>query len=51
MIPVARPDIGPRRSRPSPRSSSSGMLAQGRKVAELEERWAEFVGVAATRSR
>jgi len=45
MIPIARPDIGPEEIAAVTEVLSSGMLAQGRKVAELEERWSEFVGV------
>ena len=45
MIPIARPDIGPEEVAAVTEVLTSGMLAQGRKVAELEERWAEFVGV------
>jgi perosamine synthetase len=45
MIPIARPDIGPEELAAVTEVLSSGMLAQGRKVAELETKWAEFVGV------
>jgi dTDP-4-amino-4,6-dideoxygalactose transaminase len=45
MIPIARPDIGPEEIAAATDVLSSGMLAQGRKVAELETKWAEFVGV------
>ena len=45
MIPIARPDIGPEEIEAVTEVLTSGMLAQGRKVAELEERWSEFVGV------
>ncbi len=45
MIPIARPDIGPEEIRAVTEVLQSGMLAQGRKVKELEDRWAEFVGV------
>jgi dTDP-4-amino-4,6-dideoxygalactose transaminase len=45
MIPIARPDIGPEEIAAVTEVLSSGMLAQGRKVAELEAKWAEFVGV------
>ena len=45
MIPIARPDIGPEEIAAVTDVLSSGMLAQGRKVAELEAKWAEFVGV------
>ncbi len=47
MIPIARPDVGPEEIEAVTEVLSSGMLAQGRKVAELEERWAEFCGVEA----
>jgi perosamine synthetase len=45
MIPIARPDLGPEELQAVTEVLESGMIAQGRKVAELEERWAEFVGV------
>ena len=45
MIPIARPDIGPEEVAAVTEVLVSGMLAQGRKVAELEGLWAEFVGV------
>jgi dTDP-4-amino-4,6-dideoxygalactose transaminase len=45
MIPIARPDIGPDEIAAVTEVLSSGMLAQGRKVAELESQWAEFCGV------
>jgi dTDP-4-amino-4,6-dideoxygalactose transaminase len=45
MIPIARPDLGPEELEAVTEVLGSGMLAQGRKVAELEERWAEFIGV------
>jgi dTDP-4-amino-4,6-dideoxygalactose transaminase len=45
MIPIARPDVGPEEIAAVTEVLNSGMLAQGRKVAELEERWSEFVGV------
>ena len=45
MIPIARPDLGPEELAAVTEVLSSGMLAQGRKVAELESAWAEFVGV------
>ena len=44
MIPIARPDIGPEEVAAVTEVLTSGMLAQGRKVAELETQWAEFVG-------
>ena len=45
MIPIARPDIGPEEIAAVTEVLKSGMLAQGRVVAELEAAWAEFVGV------
>ncbi len=45
MIPIARPDLGPEEAAAVVEVLSSGMIAQGRKVAELETRWAEFCGV------
>ena len=45
MIPIARPDLGPEELEAVTEVLGSGMLAQGRKVAELEERWAEYIGV------
>jgi dTDP-4-amino-4,6-dideoxygalactose transaminase len=45
MIPIARPDLGPEELEAVTEVLGSGMLVQGRKVAELEERWAEFIGV------
>jgi perosamine synthetase len=45
MIPVARPDIDDAEISAVTEVLRSGMLAGGRKVAELEERWAEFIGV------
>ena len=45
MIPIARPDIGAEEAEAVAEVLASGMIAQGRKVTELEERWAEFVGV------
>jgi perosamine synthetase len=44
MIPPARPDIGPEEIAAVTEVLNSGMIAQGRRVAELEERWAEFCG-------
>jgi perosamine synthetase len=44
MIPVARPDIGPEEIAAVTEVLESGMLASGRRVAELESRWAEFIG-------
>src|SRR2546422_5349776 len=45
MIPVVRPDIGEEEVEAVSEVLRSGMIAQGRRVAELEERWAAFVGV------
>jgi perosamine synthetase len=44
MIPIARPDLGPEEVAAVTEVLSSGMIAQGRKVAELETRWAGFCG-------
>jgi perosamine synthetase len=45
MIPIARPDVGAEEAAAVAEVISSGMIVQGRRVAELEERWAEYVGV------
>jgi perosamine synthetase len=45
MIPIARPDLGTEEIAAVSEVLGSGMIAQGRKVAELEGQWAEFVGV------
>ncbi|HYL40835.1 MAG TPA: DegT/DnrJ/EryC1/StrS family aminotransferase, partial [Candidatus Binatus sp.] len=45
MIPIARPDIGPDEVQAVTDVLTSGMLAQGKRVAELEERWARNCGV------
>jgi len=45
MIPIARPDLGPEEIAAVTEVLSSGMIAQGRKVAEFEALWAEFIGV------
>ena len=45
MIPIARPDIGQEEITAVTEVLQSGMIAQGRKVKELEDRWAEYVGV------
>jgi perosamine synthetase len=45
MIPIARPDFGPEETAAVTEVLASGMVAQGRRVAELEKAWAEFVGV------
>jgi perosamine synthetase len=44
MIPIARPDVGQEEIAAVTEVLQSGMLAQGKKVKELEERWAAFVG-------
>jgi perosamine synthetase len=44
MIPVARPDIGAEEIAAVTAVLESGMLAGGRRVSELEERFAEFIG-------
>jgi dTDP-4-amino-4,6-dideoxygalactose transaminase len=44
MIPIARPDIGEEEIAAVTDVLRSGMIAQGKKVAELEERWATFTG-------
>ena len=44
MIPPARPDLGPEETAAVAEVLASGMIAGGRKVAELEARWAEFCG-------
>ncbi|HEX8939516.1 MAG TPA: DegT/DnrJ/EryC1/StrS aminotransferase family protein [Candidatus Limnocylindrales bacterium] len=44
MIPPARPDIGPEEIEAVSEVLRSGMLAQGKRVAELEARWADFCG-------
>ena len=45
MIPIARPDFGPEETAAVAEVLASGMVAQGRRVAELEHDWADFVGV------
>lgn len=45
MIPQVRPDIGEEEIEAVTEVLRSGMVAQGRRVALLEERWSEFVGV------
>jgi perosamine synthetase len=45
MIPIARPDLGPEEAAAVADVLASGMVAQGRKVAEFETRWADFCGV------
>ncbi len=45
MIPPARPDVGPEEAAAVAEVFASGMIVQGKRVAELEERWAEYCGV------
>ena len=45
MIPIARPDIGDEEVEAAVAVLRSGMLAQGTKTRELEEAWADFIGV------
>jgi perosamine synthetase len=45
VIPIARPDLGREEADAVADVLASGMIAQGRKVRELEVRWAERVGV------
>jgi perosamine synthetase len=45
MIPIARPDIGEEEVAAVSEVLRSGMLAQGKRTAELEVRWAEYCGV------
>jgi dTDP-4-amino-4,6-dideoxygalactose transaminase len=45
MIPIARPDVGQEEIDAVADVLRSGMIVQGKRVAELEERWAEFCGV------
>lgn len=45
MIPVARPDIDDAEIAAVTEVLRSGMLAGGHRVTELENRWAEFIGV------
>ena len=45
MIPIARPDIGQEEIAAVTEVLQSGMLAQGKRVKELEDGWAEYVGV------
>jgi dTDP-4-amino-4,6-dideoxygalactose transaminase len=45
VIPIARPDLGREEADAVAEVLMSGMIVQGRKVKELEGRWAEFVGV------
>ena len=45
MIPIARPDLGREEADAVAEVLASGMIVQGRRVRELEGRWAETVGV------
>jgi dTDP-4-amino-4,6-dideoxygalactose transaminase len=45
MIPIARPDIGQEEVAAVTEVLQSGMLAQGKRVKDLEDAWAELVGV------
>jgi perosamine synthetase len=45
VIPIARPDLGQEEAQAVADVLASGMVAQGRRVAEFEERWANQVGV------
>jgi perosamine synthetase len=45
VIPIARPDLGREEVDAVAEVLLSGMIVQGRKVKELEGRWAELVGV------
>ena len=45
MIPIARPDLGQEEIDAVTDVLKSGMIAQGRRVKELEDAWAEYVGV------
>ena len=45
MIPVSRPDLGPADEEAVLEVLRSGMLAMGRRTAELEESWAAYCGV------
>jgi perosamine synthetase len=45
MIPISRPDIGPAEEQAVLDVLHSGMLAMGRRTAELEDAWAAYCGV------
>ena len=45
MIPIARPDVGQEEAAAVAEVLASGMIAQSRRTAEFEQRWADFVGV------
>ncbi len=44
MIPITRPDVGEAEAAAVAEVLASGIIAQGPRVAEFEERWAEYVG-------
>jgi dTDP-4-amino-4,6-dideoxygalactose transaminase len=44
MIPISRPDLGSEEIAAVTEVMNSGMIAQGPRVAEFEERWAAFCG-------
>jgi dTDP-4-amino-4,6-dideoxygalactose transaminase len=45
VIPIARPDLGREEADAVAEVLASGMIVQGRRVRELEDRWAQRVGV------
>jgi dTDP-4-amino-4,6-dideoxygalactose transaminase len=45
MIPPARPDVGPEEAAAVAEVIASGMLVMGKRVEELETKWADYVGV------
>ncbi len=45
VIPAVRPDVGPEESEAVAEALLSGATAPGRRAAEIEARWADFVGV------
>ncbi|MDO8656021.1 MAG: DegT/DnrJ/EryC1/StrS family aminotransferase, partial [Nanoarchaeota archaeon] len=45
MIPIAKPCLGAEEKRAVLEVLDSGMLAQGKKVAEFEQEFATFIGV------
>jgi perosamine synthetase len=45
VIPISKPDLGPAEEEAVLEVLRSGMLAMGRRTAELEERWAAYCGV------
>ena len=44
MIPIAKPNLGPQERKAVIEVLKSGMIAQGPKVAQLEEKFAHFIG-------